>query len=130
MKKVRLWIILSSWIHTYNCSKTLWTDHIFCFQCTKGNWQSTTVFPRIVAAEGIEGGNYSREETIRGNTYSFFELAILDFFFPKNIFFAWSPLKSVTNYVTEWMGFNFDVFPGFQQISCLMGNISLYSVFN
>ena len=27
-----------------------------------------TVFPRIVSAETIEGGNYSREVTIRGNT--------------------------------------------------------------
>jgi hypothetical protein len=26
--------------------------------------------------------------------------------------------KSVTNYVIEWMGLNFDVFPGFQQIPC------------
>ena len=34
------------------------------------------------------------------------------------IFFAWSPWKSVTNYVIEWMGLNFDVFPGFQQIPC------------
>ena len=38
-------------LNTYNCSKTLWTDPIFCFQCNKGNWQSTTVFPRIVSAE-------------------------------------------------------------------------------
>ena len=27
-------------------------------------------------------------------------------------------MKSVTNYVIEWMGLNFDVFPGFQQIPC------------
>ena len=46
--------------------------------------------------------------------------AILDFFLQKKkkIFFAWSPWKSVTNYVVEWMGLNFDVFPGFQQIPC------------
>ena len=31
-------------------------------------------------------------------------------------FFAWSPWKSVTYYVIEWMGLNFDVFPCFQQI--------------
>ena len=29
-----------------------------------------------------------------------------------------SPRRSVTNYVVEWMGLNFDVFPGFQQIPC------------
>ena len=23
-------------LNTYNCSKTLWTDHIFCFQCNNG----------------------------------------------------------------------------------------------
>ena len=28
------------------------------------------------------------------------------------------PMRSVTNYVIEWMGLNFDVFPGFQQIPC------------
>ena len=26
--------------------------------------------------------------------------------------------KSFTNNVVEWMGLNFDVFPGFQQIPC------------
>ena len=37
---------------------------------------------------------------------------------PFWIFFAWSPWKSVTNYVIEWMGLNFDVFPSFQEIPC------------
>ena len=32
--------------------------------------------------------------------------------------FPWSPWKSVTNYVVEWKGQNFDVFPCFQQIPC------------
>jgi hypothetical protein len=39
---------------------------------------------------------------------SFFESAILDFFF----------LDPYENYVIEWMGLNFDVFPGFQKIPC------------
>jgi hypothetical protein len=50
-------------------------------------------------------------------TIFFWELEIL-----KNghfeFFFAWSPWKSVTNYVIEWMGLNFDVFRDFQQIPC------------
>ena len=50
---------------------------------------------------------------------SFFESAILNFFFQKKyFFFASSPWKLVTNYVLEWMGLNFDVFPSFQQIPC------------
>ena len=53
---------------------------------------------------------------------SFFESAILNFFFQKkNFFFASFPLKSVQIYMVEWMGRNFDVFfgfPGFQQIPC------------
>ena len=36
----------------------------------------------------------------------------------KRILFASSPWKSVTNYVIELMGLNFDVFFGFQQIPC------------
>ena len=36
----------------------------------------------------------------------------------KMHFFASSLWKSVTNYVIEWMGLNFDVFFGFQQIPC------------
>ena len=59
----------------------------------------------------------------------FWELAILKnelflsrpfwiFFSKKKKIFAWSPWKFVTNYVIEWMGLNFDVFPGFQQIPC------------
>ena len=40
----------------------------------------------------------------------------LAIFFQKKKFFASSPWKSVTNYVIEWTGLNFDVFPGFQQI--------------
>ena len=34
---------------------------------------------------------------------------------PFWIFFS-APWKSVTNFVIEWMGLNFNVFPGFQQI--------------
>ena len=49
----------------------------------------------------------------------FWKSAILDFFFlKKNKKFAWSPWKSVTNYVIEWTGLNFDVFPCFHQIPC------------
>ena len=48
----------------------------------------------------------------------FWKSAILDFFFQKKKNFAWFPWKFVTNYVIEWMGLNFDVFPGFQQIPC------------
>ena len=36
----------------------------------------------------------------------------------KIFFFYFIPMKKVTKYVTEWMGFNFDVFPGFQEIPC------------
>ena len=36
----------------------------------------------------------------------------------SQIVFAWSPWKSVTNYMIEGMGLNFDVFPGFQKIPC------------
>ena len=48
---------------------------------------------------------------------SFFEWAILEFFFPKIFFLLDPPWKSVTNYnyVIEWMGLNYDVF---QQIPC------------
>ena len=46
------------------------------------------------------------------------------FFFSKKIFFAWSPWKSITNYVIEWMGLNFDVSSKF----LAMRNIVLYSV--
>ena len=45
---------------------------------------------------------------------SVFESAILDFFFRKKIFFFASfPWKSAQIYMVEWMGQNFDVFPGF-----------------
>ena len=47
--------------------------------------------------------------------------AILDFFF------AWSPWKSVTNYVIEWMGINFDVSLVSSKFLA-MRNIVLYSV--
>jgi hypothetical protein len=33
-------------------------------------------------------------------------------------FFASFPWKSVQIYMVEWMGRNFDVFPGFQKIPC------------
>ena len=46
---------------------------------------------------------------------SFFESAILNFFFrKKNFFFASSPWKLVTNYVLEWMGLNFYYYDGLQ----------------
>ena len=35
-----------------------------------------------------------------------------------NFFFASFPWKSVQIYMVEWMGRNFDVFPGFQKIPC------------
>ena len=43
---------------------------------------------------------------------SFFELAILNFYFAS---FPW---KSAQIYMVEWMGWNFDVFSGFQKIPC------------
>jgi hypothetical protein len=50
---------------------------------------------------------------------SFFESAILNFFSKKRkFFFASFPGKSVQIYMEEWMGRNFDVFPGFQKIPC------------
>ena len=53
----------------------------------------------------------------------FWELAILknSVFLSRPFwifFFASSPWKSVTNFVIKWMGLNFDVFFGFQQIPC------------
>ena len=48
----------------------------------------------------------------------FWKIGHFRFFFAKKKKIAWSPWKSVTNYVIEWMGLNFDVFPGFQQIPC------------
>ena len=46
--------------------------------------------------------------------WAFFELAILNFFFKKkNFFFASFPWKSAQIYMVEWMGRNFNVFPGF-----------------
>ena len=59
----------------------------------------------------------------------FWELAILKisvflsrpfwFFFSKNYFlFASFLWKSAQIYMVEWMGRNFDVFPGFQKIPC------------
>ena len=51
--------------------------------------------------------------------WAFFESAILNFFFrKKNFFFASFPWKSAQIYMVEWMGRNFDVFPGFQKIPC------------
>ena len=44
--------------------------------------------------------------------FFFFESAILIFFFASFL------LKSVQIYMVEWMGQNFDVFPGFQKIPC------------
>ena len=38
------------------------------------------------------------------------------FFKKKNFFFASFSWKSVQIYMVEWMGWNFDVFPGFQKI--------------
>ena len=50
---------------------------------------------------------------------SFFESAILNFFYSKKkIFFASFPWKSVQICMVEWMGRNLDVFPGFQKIPC------------
>ena len=46
---------------------------------------------------------------------SFFELAILKIFFQKEKTML-HPHESVTNYMIEWMGLNFDVFLGLQQI--------------
>ena len=47
----------------------------------------------------------------------FWKTAILDFFFQKKkIFFASFSWKSVQIYMVEWMGWNFDVFFGFQKI--------------
>ena len=51
--------------------------------------------------------------------WAFFESAILNFFFEKKkFFFASFPWKSAQIYMVEWMGQNFDVFPGFQKIPC------------
>ena len=51
--------------------------------------------------------------------WDFFESAILNFFFEKKkIFFASFSWKSVQSYMVEWMGWNFDVFFGFQKIPC------------
>ena len=51
--------------------------------------------------------------------WDFFESAILNFFFEKKKKnFASFPLKSAQIYMVEWMGPNFDVFPGFQKIPC------------
>ena len=46
---------------------------------------------------------------------SFFESAILKIFL-QNFFFASFPWKSAQIYMEEWIGRNFDVFPGFQKI--------------
>ena len=46
--------------------------------------------------------------------WAFFESAILNFFFEKKkFFFASFPWKSAQIYMVEWMGQNFNVFPGF-----------------
>ena len=51
--------------------------------------------------------------------WAFFESAILNFFFrKKKFFFASFPWKSAQIYMVEWVGRNFDVFPGFQKIPC------------
>ena len=52
---------------------------------------------------------------------SFFWVGHFEFFFSeKKIFsFASFPWKSAQIYMVEWMGRNFDVFPGFQKISLL-----------
>jgi hypothetical protein len=47
---------------------------------------------------------------------SFFESAILNLKKKKKN--ASFPSKPVQNYTVEWMGGNFDVFPGFQKIPC------------
>ena len=45
--------------------------------------------------------------------------AILNFFLQKkNFFFASFSWKSVQIHMVDWMGQNFDIFPGFQQFSC------------
>ena len=46
----------------------------------------------------------------------FFGVSHFDFFFFFQKKIAWFPWKSVKNYVIEWIGLSFDVFPGFQQI--------------
>ena len=49
----------------------------------------------------------------------FFWVGHFEFFFrKKKIFFASFPWKSAQIYMVEWMGWNFDVFPGFQKIPC------------
>ena len=45
---------------------------------------------------------------------TFFESAILNFFFSTKIKFASSPWKLVTNYVLEWMGLIFYDYDGLQ----------------
>ena len=50
--------------------------------------------------------------------WAFFESAILNFFFLIFFFFASFPWKSAQIYMVEWMGQNFDIFPGFQKIPC------------
>ena len=51
--------------------------------------------------------------------WAFFESAILIFFFrKKKIFFSSFLWKSAQIYMVELMGWNFDVFPGFQKIPC------------
>ena len=62
-----------------------------------------------------------REKNLRIGDFekwAFFESAILNFFFRKIFFFASFPWKSAQIYMVEWMGQNFDVFPGFQKIPC------------
>ena len=49
---------------------------------------------------------------------NFFESAIFNFFFKIFFFLLHSHEKSVQIYMVEWMGRNFDVFPGFQKIPC------------
>ena len=63
-----------------------------------------------------------REKILRIGDFEkwvFFESAILNFFFEKKIiFFASFPWKLAQIYMVEWMGWNFDVFLGFQKIPC------------
>ena len=59
-----------------------------------------------------------RELAILKNGH-FEKSAILNFFLQKKkIFFASFSWKSVQICMVEWMGRNFEVFPGFQQIPC------------
>ena len=94
---------------------------------TKLSKKVVTVFPRIVfrgnysflnltlctvtfAHSTYRCGNYSREETIQGR--KLYEEIRYMFCDQK------STARSAQINMVEWMGRNFDVFPGFQKIPC------------